>query len=81
MALFAELSRLSPPIRMSRPKPIIVLHEVRSTDAAAIEIKSVIFIGIFDNANPQLCKRILSTYPKFLRSIPHDPREEALAQW
>lgn len=60
-ALFAELSKPSPPIRMSRPRPIIVLHELKSTAAAAAEIHRVIFIGIFDTPIYGRCKRILST--------------------
>ena len=60
-ALFAELSKPSPPIRMSRPRPIMVLHELKSTAAAAAEIHRVIFIGIFDTPIYGRCKRILST--------------------
>ena len=51
VTLFEVFSKPSPPIRMSRPKPIIVLQELKSTAAvAATVIKRIDFIGILDNA-------------------------------
>ena len=47
-ALVAEFSKPSPPIRMSRPKPIIVLQELKSTAAVATVMRRSDFIGIFD---------------------------------
>ena len=49
LTLFAEFSKPSPPIRMSRPKPIIVLQELKSTTVAAIIKRCNGFIGAFDS--------------------------------
>ncbi len=38
----------SPPIRMSRPRPMNVLQELRSTAEMATVIRSSDFIGVFD---------------------------------
>ena len=48
LTLFAEFSKPSPPIRMSRPRPIIVLQELKSTAAAATVMRRNDFIEIFD---------------------------------
>lgn len=60
VALFALFSRPSPPIRKSRPRPIMVLHELKSMVAAAAMLRRRNdFIDIWDSAISSACKRIL----------------------
>ncbi len=57
--LVEVFSKLSPPIRMSRPRPIIVLQELNNMAVADTVIKRVIFIEIFDTPIFRGRKRIL----------------------
>jgi hypothetical protein len=57
--LLAVFSKPSPPIRMSRPRPIMVLQELNNMAAAETVIKRVIFIEVFDTPIFRACKRIL----------------------
>lgn len=52
VALLADFSKPSPPILISRPRPIIVLHELKSTAAAATTTVSerILFIEILISA-------------------------------
>jgi hypothetical protein len=60
LALDATFSRPSPPMRMSRPKPMMVLQELVSSTATVMGINNVNFMIHFVTRKPVCCKVILS---------------------